>query len=119
MAINNLIYHHNCCRFGVLESLRTDNCSDFDNDIIENLTKLLQIHHHCSIPYYPQSNGLVERLVYLFKNSVKQTIMDQLQGGPDSESAPYWAHLVDFLLYANRCTLHSATSVFKATLLYD
>lgn len=85
---------------------------------MENLTKLLQVHHYRSTPYYPQSNGLVERLVQTFKNSLKRTIIDQLQGDMNSEPSPYWAHLVDSMLYAYQCTPHSSTGVSPAALLY-
>ena len=110
------LHHRICCRYGIPESLRTDHGSGFDNEVMESLTKLLQVRHHRSTPYYPQSNGLVERLVQTFKNSLKWTIVDQLQDG--DKTSPYWAHLVDSVLYAYRCTPYSTTGVSPATLLY-
>ena len=119
VAIAEFVYHRICCRYGIPESLRTDHGSGFDTEIMANLSKLLLIHHHRSTPYYPQSNGLVERLVQTFKSSLKRTIVDQLQGGGvDAETSPYWAHLVDSVLYAYRCTPHSSTGVSPAVLLY-
>lgn len=119
VTIADFIYHRICCRYGVPESLRSDHGSGFDNEILEHLTKVLKVNHHRSTPYYPQSNGLVERLVQTFKSSLKGTIVDQLQGGAiDAESSPYWAHLVDSVLYAYRCTPHSSTGVSPSVLLY-
>ena len=119
VAIAEFVYHRICCRYGIPESLRTDHGSGFDNEIMENLSKLLLVHHHRSPPYYSQSNGLVERLVQTFKSSPKRTIVDQLQGGAiDTEQSPYWAHLVDSVLYAYRCTPHSSTGVSPSVLLY-
>ncbi|RPB23528.1 hypothetical protein L211DRAFT_882608 [Terfezia boudieri ATCC MYA-4762] len=45
--------------------------------------------------------------------------MDQIHGmeGLDDEPAPNWAHLVDSVLYAYRCTPHSATGLSPAMLL--
>ena len=118
IAIADFVYHRICCRYGIPESLRTDHGSGFDNEVMENLSKLLLVHHHRSTPYHPQSNGLVERLVQTFKSSLKRTIMDHLQGAIDAEPSPYWAHLVDSILYAYRCTPHSSTGVSPAALLY-
>ena len=52
-TIEEFIYHRICCQFGVPESLRTDHGSGFDNEIMENLTKSLHVHHHRSTAYYP------------------------------------------------------------------
>lgn len=89
VSIAEFVYHYFCCRYGISESPRTDYGSGFDNEVMEKLSKLLQVHHHRSTPYYPQSNGLVERLVHSFKSSLKRTIVDQLQGAIDAEPSSY------------------------------
>ena len=107
---SEFIYTDICCRYGVPESLRTDHGRSFDNEIMANLSELLRIHHHMSTPYYPQSNGLVERLVQTFKSALKRSIQDQLAGaeGENDDPSPYWSHLVPSMLYAYRCSPHSA-----------
>lgn len=127
-AVNNVdadtcsmfIYVDICCRYGVPESLRTDHGRSFDNEILVNLSHLLQINHHMSTPYYPQSNGLVERVVQTFKNALKRTIQDQIAGadGEEDEPSPYWSHLVPSMLYAYRSAPHSALGVSPAELVF-
>lgn len=91
-----------CCRYGASESLRTDHGRGFDNEVVANLAELLRINHYLSTPYYPQSNGLVERLVQTFKSALKRSIQDQLAGaeGESDYPSPYWSHLVPSMLYA-------------------
>ena len=107
---SDFIYTDICCRYGVPESLRTDHGRNFDSEIMSNLAEILHINHHMSTPYYPQSNGLVERLVQTFKNALKRSIQDQLAGaeGEHDEPSPYWSHLVPSMLYAYRSSPHSA-----------
>ena len=98
-AVNNtdvdtcseFLYSEICCRYGVPESFRTDHGRSFDNDIMDNLNELLRINHHLSMPYYPQSNGLIERLVQTFKVALKRTIQEQISGtaGVDDEPSPF------------------------------
>lgn len=127
-AVNNIdadtcsefLYSEICCRYGVPESLRSDHGRSFDNAIVDHLAELLRINYHMSTPYYPQSNGLVERLVQTFKSALRRTIQDQLAGaeGPDDEASPYWAHLVPSTLYAYRTTPHSALGVSPAEVVF-
>ena len=85
-AVNNVdadtcsefLFSEICCRYGVPESIRTDHGRSFDNDIMDNLAELLRINHHMSTPSYPQSNGMIERLVQTFKSSLRRTIQDQI-----------------------------------------
>ena len=121
-AITNskFVYYRLCCRYSIPESLRTHHGSGFHNEIMENLTKLLQVHQHRTTSYYPQSNGLVERIVQTFKHCLKRTIMDQLHGSKslDGKSSPYWTHLVDSVLDAYNSTPHTTIGMSPDMLLY-
>lgn len=48
-------------RFGVPQTITTDQGSQFEAKLFTNLTKLLGMHKIHTSPYHPQSNGLVER----------------------------------------------------------
>ena len=49
--------------FGLPTAFRWDNCSQFDNHLIEALTNLLGVERNNSVPYNPQSNGKIERAI--------------------------------------------------------
>ena len=117
---SDFLYSEVCCRYGVPESLRSDHGSGFDNEVMEHLASTLKMAHHLSTPYYPQSNGMVERIVQTFKSSLKRSIQDQIAGsdGEAAEPSPYWAHLVPSMLFAYRATPHSALGVSPAELVF-
>ena len=115
---SDFLYSDVCCRYGVPESLRSDHGSGFDNEVMQHLASTLKLAHHLSTPYYPQSNGMVERIVQTFKSSLKRSIQDQVAGseGEAAEPSPYWAHLVPSMLFAYRATPHSALGISPAEL---
>lgn len=47
--------------YGPIKNVRTDNGSEFVNEIFKNLTQLLKIQHDTSAPYHPQSIAPLER----------------------------------------------------------
>lgn len=99
---------------------RSDHGRSFDNEVVEHLAELLRINHHMSTPYYPQSNGMVERLVQTFKVALRRSIQGQLAGaaGVDDEPSPFWSHLVLSTLFAYRTTPHSAFGVSPAEVVF-
>ena len=117
---SDFIYTDVCCRYNVPESLRSDHGRSFDNEVFDNLSRLLKMNHHMSTPYYPQSHGLVERLVQTFKDALKCSIQDQIAGadGECDEPSPSWSHLVLSMLYAYRSTPHSALGMSPLELLF-
>ena len=44
-------------------ALRYDNCSQFDNHLIRCLTDLVNVERHPSVPFNPESNGMIERAI--------------------------------------------------------
>jgi len=54
------IYEEIICRFGVSRVLQSNRGIHFVNEMIQELTNKFQIWHSLSLPYHPQSNGLVE-----------------------------------------------------------
>jgi transposase InsO family protein len=52
---NNII-----CRYGMPEMLITDNASNLNNSMMDQLCQQFKIQHHNSAPYRPKMNGAVE-----------------------------------------------------------
>ncbi|XP_070008530.1 uncharacterized protein [Nicotiana sylvestris] len=48
------------CRFGVLESIITDNAANLNSDMMKALCETFKIKHKNSTTYIPQMNGVVE-----------------------------------------------------------
>ena len=59
-------------RFGLPETIVSDNGTPFTSEEFENFCKLLSINHLKSAPYHPRSNGLVERFIDVFKRAIKK-----------------------------------------------
>src|SRR6266542_1620548 len=60
-TVATFLYEEIICRFGVPRILQSDKRTHFVNEVIQRLTKRFKIKYSLSLPYYPQSNGLVER----------------------------------------------------------
>ena len=59
-------------RFGLPETIVSDNDTPFTSNDFENFCKLQSINHLKSAPYHPRSNGLVERFIDVFKRAIKK-----------------------------------------------
>lgn len=49
------------CRFAVPRQVHTDHVTQFESDLLKEIYKLLGIDKTKTTPYYPRSDGLVER----------------------------------------------------------
>ena len=54
-------------RFGILATLVTDNGPQFDSKEMKEFAQAYDFHHVTTSPYYPQANGLAERMVKTVK----------------------------------------------------
>ena len=64
--------------FGVLETILSDNGSNFVAEVTKELLKHMQCTH---ITYHPQSNGMVERV-----NGILKKVVDKIAGQNGSRS---------------------------------
>ena len=108
-ATSTVTIQHLCSIFathGLPRSLVTDNGPQFTSAEFEAFMKNNGIRHIKSSPYHPASNGLAERAVQCFKESMKKF--------PSTDSLE--TKLSRFLFW-NRLTPHSTTGVPPAQLL--
>jgi transposase InsO family protein len=61
----------NLSRTGIPKQIVSDNGPQFTSGEFENFTKQNGIKHYKSAPFHPATNGLVERFVQTFKNSMR------------------------------------------------
>ena len=59
-------------RFGLPETIVTDNGTGFVSQEFEEFLRKNRIHHTTSAPYHPASNGLAERTVQIVKKGLKK-----------------------------------------------
>ncbi|XP_027178217.1 uncharacterized protein LOC113777381 [Coffea eugenioides] len=59
-VVANFLRDHIICRFGVPETLITDNAKNLNNDMVDGLCEQFKIKHRNSAIYRPQMNGAVE-----------------------------------------------------------
>ena len=90
---------------GLPQKIVTDNGSSFTSSTFKTFMAQNGIKHICTAPYHPSSNGLAERAVQTFKQSLRQ-----IQGGSVKEK------LTKFL-FKYRITPHTVTGVAPAELL--
>ena len=67
------------CRYGAPESIHTDQGRNFESNLFSELCSLLDIHKTRTTPYYPQSDGLVERL----NRTLRQLLTIEMQKFPE------------------------------------
>ena len=60
-------------RFGIPATLVTDNGLQFDSEDMKEFAQTYEFHHITPSPYYPQANGLAERMVRTVKKSLEHS----------------------------------------------
>ena len=55
------IYENIICQYGYPQKILSDKGTHFNNQMISKLLKRFQVCHNFSMPYHPQTNGLVKR----------------------------------------------------------
>ncbi|MCO5567201.1 hypothetical protein L7F22_020889 [Adiantum nelumboides] len=60
--VAKFVYESICCKFGVPLEILFDRGPGFRGDLVGELMKKLEIERRHATPYYPQCNGLVEKI---------------------------------------------------------
>ena len=87
--------------FGVPEVIHSDRGTEFENQLMFNLCRLLGIRKSRSSPYYPKGNSIVERLFGTVKDMVSTTMKCRKQN---------WVDVLPSVEMALRCTIHKSTN---------
>jgi len=95
-------------RFGLPRILVSDNGPQFKSYEFGKFLKSNGVHHKCSAPYHPATNGQAERFVQIMKNSLRAM---------ESEPGDVSVKLNRFLLQY-RITPHSTTKRSPAELMF-
>ncbi|XP_062539260.1 uncharacterized protein K02A2.6-like [Armigeres subalbatus] len=101
--------HETFCRFGMPESIKTDNGPQFISSEFHDFCKQFGIDHVKTTPYWPQANGEVERL--------NRSIGKRLKISHESTGSDWQWDLRIFVLMYNS-TPHSTTGVAPSSMLF-
>src|SRR6266542_1877462 len=106
--VSKFIYEKIICEHGCPQVLQSDQKTHFVNRVIQDLSEKFRIKHRLSIPYHPQTNGLVKRF--------NQTLCEKL--AKMAEETTMWDEFIDPALMTYHTTKHSATGVTPFLLTY-
>lgn len=104
-TVANALMNEFICRYGVPESIHTDQGRNFDSELIQELCKLLSSKKTRTTAYHPQSDGLVERTNRTIKNLVRPCM------GKEN-----WMQVIPQIMFAYRSSVHESTGYTPAEL---
>ena len=107
--VKKFVWKNIVTRFGVLNTLISDNGLQFDSRAFRNFCRDLGIMNRYSTPAYPQSNGQTK--------AVNKTILSGLKRRLDGAKGN-WAEELPNILWAYRTTPHRSTGKTSFSLTY-
>jgi transposase InsO family protein len=97
------------CKFGVPETIVSDQGTHFQNQLMTNMRRLIGYNHIYSTPYHPQSNGIVERF--------NSTFISQISKLQDNEQNN-WDEYLQAVVFAYNSGIHKTTRYSPYHLLF-
>ncbi|XP_071933752.1 uncharacterized protein [Coffea arabica] len=107
-VVANFLRDHIICRFGVPETLITDNAKNLNNDMVDGLCEQFKIRHRNSAIYRPQMNGAVEAA----NKNLKKIIRKMTERHRD------WDEKLPYALMAYRTSIRTSTGATPYSLMY-
>ncbi|MCO5580989.1 hypothetical protein L7F22_034864 [Adiantum nelumboides] len=108
-TVNRFVYTHICCRFGTPLEIVSDNGPGFRKGLLTEVCEELHILHRHSTPYYPQSNGLVEKANGIIAGIIRKMVKNKTK---------LWDDFLDGALWGYRTTYKEATEFTPFHLVY-
>ncbi|MCO5566655.1 hypothetical protein L7F22_020333 [Adiantum nelumboides] len=108
-TVSRFVYTHICCRFGTPLEIVSDNGSGFRKGLLTEVCEELHILHRHSTPYYPQSNGLVEKANGIIAGIIRKMVKNKTK---------LWDDFLDGALWAYRTTYKEDTEFTPFHLVY-
>ncbi|MCO5607633.1 hypothetical protein L7F22_061831 [Adiantum nelumboides] len=108
-TVSRFVYTHICCRFGTPLEIVFDNGPGFSKGLLIEVCEELHILHRHSTPYYPQSNGLVEKANGIIAGIIRKMVKNKTK---------LWDDFLDGALWAYRTTYKEATEFTPFHLVY-
>ncbi|XP_027169542.1 uncharacterized protein LOC113769278 [Coffea eugenioides] len=107
-VVTDFLRKHIICRFGVPETLITDNVKNLNNDMVDGLCEQFKIKHRNSSIYRPQMNGTVEAA----NKNLKKIIQKMTERHRD------WHKKLPYVLMAYRTAIRTSIGATPYNLMY-
>ena len=108
-VVAEAIYNKWYLRYGLPQTIHTDQGNEFTNDLLKRLNSRSTVDHQFTTPYNPSSNGEVERF--------NRTLIESLSCYTE-QSPSLWHRHLDGVLFAYRTSVHAATGYSPYYLTY-
>ncbi|MCO5590924.1 hypothetical protein L7F22_044900 [Adiantum nelumboides] len=108
-TVSKFVYTHICCKFATPLEIVSDNGPGFRKGLLSEVCEELHILHRYSTPYYPQSNGLVEKANGIIAWIIRKMVKNKTK---------LWDNFLDRALWAYRTTYKEATEFTPFHLVY-
>lgn len=96
------------CRYGLPSKIITDNATNLNNKMMDELCATFKIQHHNSSPYRPKMNGAVEAA----NKNIKKIIQKMVITYKD------WHEMLPFALHGYRTSVRTSTGATPFSLVY-
>ncbi|MCO5603242.1 hypothetical protein L7F22_057390 [Adiantum nelumboides] len=94
--VTKFVYESICCMFGVPLEILSDRGLGFRGDLVGELMKKLGIERRHYTPYYPQCNGLVEKINGMICKIITKQVVSKPKDWDKHLSAALWAYRTSF-----------------------
>ena len=94
--VGKFIFESICCRFGAPLEIISDRGPGFRSDLVGDLMRRLKIERRHSSPYYPQCNGLVEKVNGMISKIITKGVYDRPKDWDKHLNAALWAYRTSF-----------------------
>ena len=98
-SVAKALFENCILTFGPMKEIRTDMGTEYKNEVITELCKLLNIKHKTSTAYRPQTVGSVERSHRTLNEYIRTYINDQLEK---------WEEYIKYFNFCYNITTHSS-----------
>jgi transposase InsO family protein len=94
---------------GVPKYLQSDNGPEFLNAVIYAFNRLMGVIHKHSVPYHPQTNGKVERVNRLIRDTINKMLLEQKRE---------WPIYTDYIQFLINCKFSEAAGSLPYSILF-
>lgn len=99
-TIADKLTHDFICKFGIPESILTDQGPDFTSNLFKEVANIFKVKKLQTSPYRPETNGALERS--------HRTLADYLKHFVKTDQSD-WDEWLDFAMFSYNTTVHSSS----------